>query len=103
MQLIQLTGGTGNYAYYSPLAQIYPLASGKVNETWLLGEYTRAQRDEILRLAKETKFVKTSIVNGCRVWTRDLLQEMAKANLLSQETFDKIDKEVPLVVRQAET
>jgi hypothetical protein len=53
MQLIQLTEQAGNYAYYSPVAKIRSLESGTANKTWLLGTYTRAQRDEILRLAEE--------------------------------------------------
>ena len=65
------------------------------NQLFSLGEFSRAQRDEILDLARQVVFLKMSTTNGCRVWTRDLLMAMVQANLISQATFDEIDAGVP--------
>jgi len=49
-----------------------------------------------------TAFVRSSVVNGCRVWTRDLFARMAEIGLMSQEVFDDADRGVPLVKRRLE-
>ncbi|THH32389.1 hypothetical protein EUX98_g1812 [Antrodiella citrinella] len=100
-QLIQLSGNPGNYAFYSPWGRSEP--AFKLNDTfYTLGEFTRAQRDIILVLADAVRFEKSSTVNSCRTWTRDLLEAMVQDGLLSQEIFDKIDQEVPLLKRRPE-
>ncbi|EIN12429.1 hypothetical protein PUNSTDRAFT_42049 [Punctularia strigosozonata HHB-11173 SS5] len=53
-----------------------------VNETYLLGYFTRAQRDQICKLAKDVQYNPKSHVNGCRVWMRDLLDAMMKDALV---------------------
>ena len=102
MQIVQLTGQSGNYSYYVPVAQVFSEESMINNQLFSLGEFSRAQRDEILDLARQVVFSKTSTTNGCRVWTRDLLMAMIQAHLISQEKFNEIDDGVPLVKRVAD-
>jgi hypothetical protein len=101
-QIVQLTGQAGNYSYFAPVAKIRSAESSKRNLFISLGKYTRAQRDQVLELAKNVKFEKKSTTNGCRVWTRDLLEAMAVAGLISQAYFADIDTKIPLVRRQSE-
>jgi hypothetical protein len=61
------------------------------NQHFSLGEFSRAQRDEILDLAGQVVFSKTSTTNGYRVWTRDLLEAMVQARLIPRAKFDEID------------
>ncbi len=100
MQIVQLTGQSGNYSYYVPVAKLEE--SMLISQPFSLGEFSRAQRDEILNLASQVVFSKTSTTNGCRVWTRDLLVAMVKTRLISQAKFDEIDVGVPLVKRVAD-
>ncbi|KAF4614425.1 hypothetical protein D9613_003338 [Agrocybe pediades] len=102
-QIIQLSGQASNYAYYSPVVQKHSMESMKdVNMNISLGTMTRAQRDQMLALAEAIKFNPKSTVNGCRVWTRDLLSAMVAAGLITQEKFEEIDKAIPLVKRVPE-
>jgi hypothetical protein len=101
-QVIQLTGQAGNYSYFYPVANSHSPDVINDNFQASLGEFTRNQRDQIITLAKDTAFEKTSTVNGCRVWTRNLLNAMYTEGLLSQERFHEIDKTIPLVQRRAE-
>lgn len=101
-QVIQLTGQAGNYSYFYPVANSHPPALIQNNFQAFLGEFSRDQHDQIITLSKGIAFEKTSIVNGCRVWTRDLLNAMVNAGLLSQERFHEIDRTIPLVRRRAE-
>ena len=102
MQIIQLTGQSGNYSYYVPVAQVCYEEFMINSQLFSLGEFSRAQRDEILDLARQAVFPKTSTTNGCRVWTRDLLVAMVQANIISQSKFNEIDVGVPLVKRIAD-
>lgn len=98
-QIVQLTGQPGGYAYYSPVVQKQAVDLTNNHLQILLGRYTHTQRNQILQLADETTFVKTSVKNGCSVWTRDLFEAMVKNDLLPQEKIEEIDKAVPLVNR----
>lgn len=100
-QRIQLTGNPGWYEYYAPLATKGSAETNNIqrDEYFALGVYSRSQRDRILQLADNVDFSKTSVVNSCRTWTRDLLAAMVKEGLLFQDTFDEVDKGVPLKKR----
>ena len=56
----------------------------------------------MLELARGVHYEQTSRVNGCRVWIRDLLQEMLKEEIISQEIFDHIACDLPLARRRPE-
>ncbi|KAF8189409.1 hypothetical protein BJ912DRAFT_966851 [Pholiota molesta] len=101
-QVIQLTGQAGNYSYFYPVANSH--LPDVINENFQasLGELTRVQRDQIVILSKAIVFEKKSTVNGCHAWTRDLLDAMVTAELLSQERFHEIVRTIPLVRRRAE-
>jgi hypothetical protein len=101
-QMVQLTGQSGNYSYYVPVAKLRSAQTLLNNQLFSLGEFSRAQRDKILDLARQVVFSKTSTTNGCRVWTRDLLVAMVQAHLISQVKFNEIDAGVPLVKRVAD-
>ena len=101
-QIVQLTGQSGNYSYYVPVAKLRSAQTMLSNQLFSLGEFSRAQRDQILDLARQVVFSKTSTTNGCRVWTRDLLVAMVQAHLISQAKFNEIDAGVPLVKRVAD-
>ena len=102
-QIIHLSGGPGNYNFHTPQVRIHSEASRGANTCYPLGQYTRAQRDQIVALAKAVDFERRSRVNNCQAWMRDLLEAMVGANLLSKAEFDKIDVSVPLIKRVAET
>jgi hypothetical protein len=53
--------------------------------------FTRAQRDGLSERAKETGFVKNSVMNGCRIWTRHLLSTLMDGGILSREVFEEVD------------
>jgi len=55
-----------------------------------VGTLSRAQRDQIIRLANQVKFQKTSTTNNCRVWFRQLLVAMVDEKLITQAKFDEI-------------
>ncbi|KAI0079412.1 hypothetical protein K474DRAFT_1617748 [Panus rudis PR-1116 ss-1] len=101
-QIVQLSGGPGNYNFYTPSVQKQSLQSLKHHTFYSLGHYTRDQRDQIIALAKAIKYDKKSRVNSCRTWTRDLLEAMVNAGMLSQTIFDEIDASVPLKRRVPE-
>ncbi|KAL4078994.1 hypothetical protein J3A83DRAFT_999959 [Scleroderma citrinum] len=98
-QIIHLTGGPGNYQFHTPQVKIHSDRSMHVNTVHVLGDYTRAQRDQIIALAKAVEFNKKSRVNNCQTWMRDLLEAMVNNGLLSSEIFDKLDTGVPLKKR----
>ena len=102
-QITHLTGGPGNYSFHTPQVKLHSQASRAANTHYPLGQYTRAQRDQIIAIAKAINFDRRSRVNNCRTWMRDLLETMVGADLLSRAEFDKIDVSVPLVQRVAET
>ena len=102
-QIIHLTGGPGNYNFYTPQVKIHSKQSLQANAIYELGEYTCPQRDQIIALARAVSFSRWSRVNSCRTWMRDLLEAMVGANLLSKTEFDKIDVDIPLKKRVAET
>ena len=98
-QIIHLTGGPGNYSFHTPQVKMH---SEEADTFYPLGRYTRAQRDQIIALAKAVNFDKKSYVNNCRAWMRDLLEAMVNTDLLSKAEFDRIDGSVPLIKRVAE-
>ncbi|KAG1754819.1 uncharacterized protein EDB91DRAFT_1076905 [Suillus paluster] len=67
-----------------------------------VGTFSRAQRDQILRLANQVKFQTTSITNNCRVWLRELPVAMVDEELITQEKFDEIIEVDPLQMRRPE-
>ncbi|KAF9237458.1 hypothetical protein BU15DRAFT_48718 [Melanogaster broomeanus] len=101
-QIIHLSGGPGNYNFYTPQVKLHPKESQTLNTCFVLGQYTRAQRDQIIALAKAIQFDKKSRINSCRTWTRDLLEAMVNAGLFSKAKFDEIDASVPLKKRVPE-
>ena len=102
-QIIQITQDAQGYHYDDqPVVKFQSIASQNNNEYFKLGEFTRAQRDRVLTIAKQTKFRQDSKVNGCRVWMGDVLQVMLNESLITQEDFDKVFVGVPLVKRMAE-
>lgn len=96
IQIIHLTGGPGNYAFYQPQVKIHTDVSLKSNTPFVLGPYTREQRDQIIALASALQFDMKSRVNNCQTWMRLLLEAMVNAGLLSNALFDQIDADVPL-------
>ena len=101
-QIVQLTGQSSNHSYYVPVAKLHSTQTMLDNQIFSLGKFSQAQRDEILNLAHQVVFSKTSTTNGCRVWMRDLLVAMVQAHLIPQAKFDEIDAGVPLVKRIAD-
>jgi len=95
-QIIHLSGGPGNYNFHTPQVKIHSDHSLQMNTCYVLGQYTRAQRDQIIALAKAVRFDKKSQVNNCQTWMHDVLEAMVNASLLSETLFDQIDVEVPL-------
>ena len=102
IQIIHLTGGPGNYNFHTPQVKMDSEHSREVNTHYVLGQFTRAQRDQIVAFAKAVTFDRKSHVNNCQTWMRDLLEAMVGANLLSTTEFNKIDVNVPLKKRVAE-
>lgn len=102
-QILHLTGGPGNYSFYTPQVKMHSKESREANACYVLGQYTRAQRDEIISLAKAVGFDRKSRLNSCRTWMRDVLEAMVGADLLSKAEFNKIDVGVPLKKRVTET
>jgi len=101
-QIIHLTGQAGNYQFYPEQVKMQSEESLKKNEFHKLGSYNRAQRDQIVALAKAVEFNPKSRVNNCQTWMRDLLLAMVNDKLLPSETFEEVDKEVPLKKRVSE-
>ncbi|EKM77847.1 hypothetical protein AGABI1DRAFT_130120 [Agaricus bisporus var. burnettii JB137-S8] len=101
-QVIQLTGQAGNYNYYAPVVKPRSPTSTARHLQIDLGNFTREERDKILDLAKRVQFNKKSTVNGCRVWTRDLLESMVNQGLITKAKFESIDAEIPLMKRKEE-
>ena len=102
-QIIHLTGGPGNYSFHTPQVKMHSEESRTANTCYVLGQYARAQRDQIVALAKAVRFHRKSYVNSCRTWTREVLEAMVGADLLSRDKFDEIDADVPLLKRVPET
>jgi len=101
-QIVHLTGGVGNYAFILLTVKPRRLESIKSNQVIKLGTFSRAERDLILKLAKDVKFSKTSRVNDCRAWIRDLLEQMAVHELIKEVAFKAICEEIPLPSRVKE-
>ncbi|KAH9855222.1 hypothetical protein C2E23DRAFT_611986 [Lenzites betulinus] len=101
-QILQLSGGPGNYSFHNPVVKYQSQQSYETNTFYTLGDYTRAQRDRIVEIARGLDFNMKTRVNSCRTWTRQLFVAMMAEGLLSQEIFDKIDKDVPLRKPEAE-
>jgi len=101
-QVVQLVGKYGDYHYDSPVVELRHPRSLFQNQAFKLGTFSRTQRDTILRLAATVEYHKNSMINGCRVWTRDLLESMVKCELITKEQFNAIDKAIPLVKRHPE-
>ncbi|KAF8221027.1 hypothetical protein L208DRAFT_1447643 [Tricholoma matsutake] len=95
-QIIHLSGGPGNYNFYTPQVKIHSEASRMANSFYVLGKYTRAQRDQITALAKAVQFNKQSRINNCQTWMRSFLEGMVNACLLSPDMFYYVDANVPL-------
>ncbi|KAG7088439.1 hypothetical protein E1B28_012431 [Marasmius oreades] len=102
-EVVHLTGGEGNYGFYTPQVKRHSDESLKLDTFYVLGHYTRAQRNQTITLAKAVQFNKTSRINNCQTWMRDLLEAMVKGGLLSEAEFNKIDSGVPLKRRILET
>ncbi|KAI1784836.1 hypothetical protein LXA43DRAFT_191053 [Ganoderma leucocontextum] len=101
-QVIHLTGGPGSYAFYTPQVKMQSQESLPQVTVYSLGHYTRVQRDQIILLAKAIRFDRHSRVDGCRVWTRDLLDAMVNVDMLQRTTFDMLVAEIPLPARLPE-
>ena len=102
-QIIHLTGQNGHrWEYHSIQVKAQSNDSLKRNTFYDLGSYSRAQRDQILTLAKAVRFQPISRVNNCQTWMRDLLEAMVNNNLLPLEKFNQYDKEIPLKRRVPE-
>ena len=101
-QIIHLTGGPGNYQFLPEQVKAESQASLERNTAYSFGSYSRAQRDQIVALAKAVEFNRKSRVNNCQTWMHDLLLAMVNDNLLSLEKFNQVDKEVPLKKRVPE-
>ena len=102
IQILQLSGGPGNYNFYPDMMITQSESDRARNTIYELGRFTRAQRDHVKRLAANISYKKTSRVNSCRTWTRDLLEVMVSENLITQEQFDLMDVDVPLRKRLPE-
>lgn len=101
-RIIHLTGGPGNYQFISEQVKAESQASLERNTAYSFGSYSRAQREQIVALAKAVEFDRKSRVNNCQTWMHDLLLAMVSDNLLPLEKFNKVDKEVPLKKRVPE-
>ena len=103
VQVLHLTGGPGAYAFYTRQTRLQDPATQEQDTFYVLGRYTRAQREQILELAGRVSYDRHSWVNGCRVWMRDLLEAMVDAGLLQKPTFEYLDSEIPLKKRIVES
>ncbi|KAF9070822.1 hypothetical protein BDP27DRAFT_1323058 [Rhodocollybia butyracea] len=102
-QIIQLSGIPGKFVYESLVAKLRNPATMDSHKQYFLGSFTRAERQLLLQLADNVEYDKRSVVNGCRAWMRNLLLAMVKENLISEETFETIEEEVPLPKRLPES
>ncbi|KAJ3994141.1 hypothetical protein F5050DRAFT_1713940 [Lentinula boryana] len=98
-QIVQLSGIRGKFVFDSLVAKIRNPATLDSHTQYYLGSFTRVERQLLLQLANQVEFDKASVVNGCRVWMRELLLAMVKENMISEETFEVIEEEVPLPKR----
>ncbi|KAJ3988811.1 hypothetical protein F5890DRAFT_256501 [Lentinula detonsa] len=98
-QIVQLSGIRGNFVFDSLVAKLRNPATLDSHTQYYLGSFTRVERQLLLQLADQVVFDKASVVNGCRVWMRELLVAMVKENMISEETFEVIEEEVPLPKR----
>ncbi|GAW05568.1 hypothetical protein LENED_007431 [Lentinula edodes] len=101
-QIVQLSGIRGKFVFDSLVAKLRNPATLESHTQYYLGSFTRAERQLLLRLANEIEFDKTSVINGCRVWMRELLLKMVREKLISEETFEVIEEDVPLPKRMPE-
>ncbi|KZV63456.1 hypothetical protein PENSPDRAFT_640856 [Peniophora sp. CONT] len=102
IQILQLSGGPGNYNFYPDMMITQSEADRARHTFYELGQYTRAQRDNIKSLAGGVKYLKSSRINSCRTWTRDLFEVMVAEDLITQAQFDYMDVDVPLRKRLSE-
>ncbi|KAG2350862.1 hypothetical protein BDR05DRAFT_954984 [Suillus weaverae] len=86
-KIVQLTCQAG---YYEPVVTCTDTTIR--NQVIPVGTFSRAQRDQIL-LANQIKFQKTSIINNCRVWLRELLVAMVDGELITQVKLRTASKE----------
>ncbi|PBK61149.1 hypothetical protein ARMSODRAFT_965160 [Armillaria solidipes] len=101
VQVIKIVGIPGDYTFKPPVARLHrPMQDP--DTSFFLGEFNREERDIILELARKVKFDERSTRNGCRIWLRDLLEAMIHEGFISDEAFEVIDQEVPLVKRRPE-
>lgn len=102
-QMVHLKGSPGEWYLELAVRQQRP-GSAAANTRYLLGTFTRAQRDHVLDIAHGIEFNENSRVNTCRAWTRDLLEVMADDPTLplSRQQFEEIDCDVPLLRRVPE-
>ncbi|PBK85416.1 hypothetical protein ARMGADRAFT_1129555 [Armillaria gallica] len=99
VQVVELVGIPGDYTFKSPVARLHrPMQHPDTSS--FLGEFSREERDIIIELARKVEFDERSTKNGYRVWLRELLETMVQEGFLSDETFEVIDREVPLVKRR---
>lgn len=102
-QLVQLSQRNDSSYYFTSFeSRRRSVNSAHLNYRVSLGFFTRAQRDRIIELAGQVRFHPYSRVNGCRAWLRDLLVLMVQERMVFTDTFDDLDKDVPLVLRQRE-
>lgn len=102
IQVLQLSGGPGNYNFYPNMMIAQSESECARNTSYVLGHYTRAQRDVTKTLAGNIAYLKTSRINSCRTWTRDLFEVMVAENLITQAQFEYMDVDVPLRKRLPE-
>ena len=95
-QIVQLSGGPGNYAFKTPTIERQSARDWERNKSYPLGILKRPQRDRIIEIARGLNFNMKTRDDSCRTWTRLLFVAMLAEGLLDQETFDLIDKDVPL-------
>jgi len=80
-----------DYYYYYPVAKSCSADSlFPSNQQFDLGKFSRKEREKMLKLAEGIEFSKRSAVNGCRVWTRDLLEIMVREGLISEQVLKDV-------------
>ncbi|SJL13276.1 uncharacterized protein ARMOST_16716 [Armillaria ostoyae] len=104
VQVIELVGILGDYTFKSPVACLHRPMQHPDSDMmfFFLGEFNREERNVILESARKVKFDERSTRNGCRVWLRELLVVMVQEGFISDETFEVIDREVPLAKHRPE-
>jgi hypothetical protein len=99
-QIIQLTGEPNDCAYYDPFAQQRPPGANRANLQIKLGEFSREERDQIRRFAKDRlhhSCLWTSTADPSLVWFEGLLWAMVGAALITRPQFEDVARRVPLL------